>query len=354
LTIDTAAQDGRTFAAGAVHLNEAWSMKLGGPIVSSPVIEGGFAYVHSWDGNLYALDLASHQVAWKQFLGTQATWLGPAGVSSPPAFAADIGPHGAILVGAGGQQQASDNHLYFYALDAQTGDVLWRTVVGGARADSVFDSPLYLNGRVYIGTAGSGATATGDLPPRAGILFELDGQTGKILHKQSMGAPKGPGGAIWGSVSSNDDGTRVFVPTGDGSNAYVQHLVEGLVAVDPSTLKVLDHWQVAPNKQIGNDNDYGTAVTVFSDGSRALIGATIMSGTYYALDADHLKKGPVWKRQLGNSGSGNPYDDMCSSAFASGSAYPGVARSLSPLRMSKSRAKTPRAASMHSIPPTGT
>ncbi len=323
-TRDNAVQDGGSVSDSA-HVAETWSLKLGGPINSSPMIENGIAYVGSWDGNVYAIDLGTHQILWKRFLGTQTTWLGPGGVSSPPAFAPDIGPNGAVLIGGGGQVQAGDKHLYFFALDATTGSVLWQTSIGDAELDSVFDGPLYLNGHVFIGTAGSGNGVTSNAPPRKGKVVELDGKTGVKLHSLSIAGSHDTGGAVWGSLSANSKGTRVFVATGDGDNPFTQPLTYAVVGLSPDTLKSVDHWQAPPNISAG-DNDFGTTPTVITIGSRTLVGAGIKSGLYYMLDASHLKKGPMWSRQLGNGdlkSTSNAYDDICSSAYASGSAYPG-------------------------------
>jgi outer membrane protein assembly factor BamB len=50
----------------------------------------------------------------------------------------------------------------------------------------------------------------------------------------------------------------------------------------------------------------------------------MQSGMYYALDAAHMKKGPVWKRRLGNTGSSaRQFLDNFSAAYASGASYPG-------------------------------
>jgi outer membrane protein assembly factor BamB len=322
---DNAVQDGLTFASGTVHLSNSWTFKAGGPIVASPMIEGGYAYIPSWDGYLYALDLATHQLVWKKFLGTQQTWAGLGGVSSTPAFASDVGPNGAVMVGGGGQETPTGKHLYFYALDAQTGTILWKTSVGNGLLDSVFDSPLYLDGHVYIGTAASGTGASSAAPIRKGMLFELDGQTGKILHKTNMAAPEGVGGAIWGSIAASPDGTRIFVPTGDGSIPPKQPLTTAIVAVDSTTLKVVDHWQKL-SLQKTFDIDFGAAITVFPDGNRTLVGTPVKLGSFFALDATKLKEGPVWSRKLGDTGDPtNRADDIESSAYAAGPEYPGGA-----------------------------
>src|SRR5579872_3709500 len=293
--------DGLSFTGRTLELKESWSFKAGGPINAAPLVTDRVAYVPSYDGYVYAIDLSSHQVLWKQFLGTQTSWLGPSGVASPPELAADLGPHGAILVGGGGHLTPSESHLYYFALDAQTGDVLWKTAIGSAAYDSVFDAALYLHGRVYIGIAGSGYNWNTAAPPRRGIFYELEGKTGKILHKLVLSAPRFAGAAVWGSAAASPDGKTVFIPTGDGT-IRAQHLTEAIVAVRASDLKVLDHWQ-APEALQAGDDDFGASVVLYRDGKRTLVGSVIKTGRFYAFQTGRLKKGPVWSRQLGGTAS---------------------------------------------------
>src|SRR5579859_7565996 len=109
---DNAVLDGHTFQGPVVQVHEAWSFLTEGGIAASPVLANGLAYVPSWDGNIYAINLTTHGVAWKKFLGTATTWEGNTGVSNPPAFVPDVGPNGAVVVGGGGREVASDSHLY--------------------------------------------------------------------------------------------------------------------------------------------------------------------------------------------------------------------------------------------------
>ena len=309
---DNAVQDGGSFGGGALQLAQSWAVGLGGPATASLVIGDYAAYVPGSDGNLYAINLATHQVIWKRFLGTRSTSSGTVGISSTPVYASDLGSKGAVLVGGGGQAQASDTHLYVYALESKTGTILWQTAVGNAARTSISDSPLYMDGHVYVATAGSAG----------GSVYVLDGQTGTILHKVSMAVPLKKGGGVSGSMSADSAGSRVFVPTGSGQNRRKQKLTFALVALNPQTLTVSGRWQ-APAGQAKGKNGFGTSVTVFSSGSRRLIGAGMKSGMYYALDAAHLKKGPVWKRKLGNTGgSAHQVSDVVSAAYASGPGYP--------------------------------
>lgn len=140
-----------------------------------------------------------------------------------------------------------------------------------------------------------------------------------------MTGNKGNGAAIWGSISANAKGNKLFVATGDGDNPFQQPLTYAFVAVNPNTPKAVDHWQVPANVAIA-DNDFGTTPTVFKSGKRTLVGAGVKTGLYYVLDTTHLKKGPIWRKGLGNSGFNASFrDDIVSSAYASGKAYPGGA-----------------------------
>lgn len=309
---DNAVQDGATFGTAPLRVVDFWSVRLGGPLVSSPMIQNSAAYVGSSDGNLYAINVATRQIIWHTFLGTQSTSSGTAGVSSSPAYAADVGPNGAVLVGGGGQAAASDPHVYVYALDARSGKVLWQTAVGTAIKTRILGSPLYSNSRVYVGTAGSGA----------GAVYELDAQTGTVVRKLSMAAPLKKGGAVSGSISTDSTGSRIFVPTGHGQSRSKQKLTYALLSLNSQSLQVSGRWQ-APAGQAKGKNGFSTSVTVFPSGSRTLMGAGMASGMYYALNAAHVKKGPVWKRKLGNTGGSTQIDDLYSAAYASGPAYPG-------------------------------
>jgi outer membrane protein assembly factor BamB len=52
-------------AAGYPKNNPIWTIKLGGPIVSSPIVQGGHIYLGCRDSSLYCLDTASGKQIWK-------------------------------------------------------------------------------------------------------------------------------------------------------------------------------------------------------------------------------------------------------------------------------------------------
>lgn len=319
---DNAYQDNVTFGSAPLRLTEKWSAQMCGSVTAGPVIGSLAALVGCSDGYLYSMNLALHRLNWKIFLGTAVTASGQRGVTAPPTYAGDLGTHGVVFAGGGGQTLASDPHLYLYALDAQTGAVLWQTSVGNASTTAIADSPLYLNGHVFVGTSGLAARSA-TKPRIAGKVFEIDATTGVIIRQVSMAAPGKKGGEVSGSIAANSAGTRIYVPTGAGQTARTQKLTYALAALDSGTLRTTGHWQ-APARQAAGTNGFGTAVTVFTSGARTLLGAGMTSGMYYAMDAAHMKKGPVWKRRLANTTrSKHAMVDTESAAYATGSIYPG-------------------------------
>ena len=104
--------------AGELQLN--WSYKTGGPIATSASIVGTTAYVGSWDGYEYAINVTIGSLIWKTYTGvTNDPDCNPPnlGVTSAASVV-----NGVVYVGGGGP--------YFYALNATTGAVIWQLYTG--------------------------------------------------------------------------------------------------------------------------------------------------------------------------------------------------------------------------------
>jgi PQQ-dependent dehydrogenase (methanol/ethanol family) len=110
------------------------------------------------------------------------------------------------------------------ALDAATGNLLWKNVIGTGRlGESASGVPLAWQGVVYMGIAGS------ELGVR-GRVMAYDAQTGKELWRFNtipMGEEKGAdtwkkpetartgGGGFWGAMSLDPSTGELFVPVGN-------------------------------------------------------------------------------------------------------------------------------------------
>ena len=113
--------------SNVAQLQETWARKLGDDVLSSPAIVGGVMYVGSEDGHLYALDATTGNILWRATTGG-IVWSSPAVVK------------GVVYAGS------YDNKIY--AFDAATGAVKWAVTTG----DDVFASPTVANGVVYEGS----------------------------------------------------------------------------------------------------------------------------------------------------------------------------------------------------------
>ncbi len=133
---------------------EAPAGKRRPPIEATPVIAGGRVFVGSQDGNFYAIDLESGELAWS--------------------FKADgpvIAP-GAVL---GERVFFGDTHGLIYALATADGEEIWRfetegKIEGGVNLLSGGDGP----DRVYVGSHDY-------------FLYCLDAASGEMLWKQETG-----------------------------------------------------------------------------------------------------------------------------------------------------------------------
>jgi alcohol dehydrogenase (cytochrome c) len=110
------------------------------------------------------------------------------------------------------------------ALDAATGKLLWKNVIGAPRlGESASAAPLAWQGVVYMGIAGSELGARGR-------VMAYDAQTGRELWRFNtipMGAQKGAetwkrpktaktgGGGVWGAMTLDVTTGELFVPVGN-------------------------------------------------------------------------------------------------------------------------------------------
>ncbi len=160
-------------AVDAATGREKWKFATGGPVRSTPAVIGGAVYFGSYDGNFYALDAATGVLKWKfstpgerkfeakglhgYLPRTQVIpdfwdlWL-----SSPAVV------DGVVFFGSG------DNRCY--ALEAATGTVKWTFETGGV----VHSSPAVHDGTVYIGSWDT-------------YLYALDAATGALKWKFKTG-----------------------------------------------------------------------------------------------------------------------------------------------------------------------
>jgi polyvinyl alcohol dehydrogenase (cytochrome) len=288
---------------------------------AQPTVVGGWVFVGSQNGTVYALDAASGCIHWF--------------------FSADGGVRTAISVGARGAGAAvyfGDTAAKAYALDATTGHLLWKTHVEEHPLARITGSPALYRDRLYVPMSSyeesQGARPDYGCCTFRGSLSSLDVTTGKIVWrtymipdkpeprgKSAMGvALYGAAGApIWSAPTIDIQHGLVYVATG---NTYAGAAAPTSDAVIALTLSGKIEWvkQLFPKDvfisgcrepsanpncadQSGPDYDFGNSpiLAQLPHGRRAIVIGQ-KSGMGWALDP--YKRGKIiWQYRAGVGGA---------------------------------------------------
>jgi outer membrane protein assembly factor BamB len=285
--------------ANASTLVEDWSFDDPGPTIqhqpaasffASPTVVNGVVYIGSNTGVFYALDEATGAVLWQQLLGyTTPTTCGRGhGVTSTATVATDP-VSGTLTVYVGGGDG------YLYALDAATGNILFRefvTDVGTTQNTGfIWGSPTIINGRIYLGWA-----SQCDNPLVRSGIKSFDQHTGMLLKTFWTGAPGTTGAGVWSSAAT--DGRSIWITTGNGDAAHSFAIIK----LNAGNLRFLTEWI---NPVLSGDLDWGSSPTLFTarinNVRTTMVGANGKDGFFHALDANNLQNGPVWSYQVGTT-----------------------------------------------------
>jgi polyvinyl alcohol dehydrogenase (cytochrome) len=277
------------------NLKVQWTHSQAARISSQPVEANGMIYWGSWDGLEHASSLSTGTDLWTKNLGTSGASCDAAihGVASSAAIATEQINGVATpvdYVGGGGVGT-------FYALNANTGTVIWQKTLSSQTGAYTWGSPAVFNNSVYIGTS-----SLADCPLMQGQVIQLNAVTGVIQHTFNT-APAGcTGDSVWSSPTLDSKLHVLYVSTGNGGTcSTTETFADSLVALNTSNLSLVASWQVPPAQQI-SDGDFGATPTLF----QATIGGTVhqmvglinKNGTYYALDRSNIAAGPLWQSQL--------------------------------------------------------
>jgi len=308
-------------AADLPKLKLKWAFAFPNTFVAfgQPTVVGGRIFVPSANRNIYSLDAKSGCQYWS----FQA--------ETPVRTAISI----ATIKGAGTRQIAffGDQRANAYALDATSGELLWKTHVEDHPHAKIVGAPQYYEGRLYVPvTAGEEGPA---MNPRyeccsaRGALVALDAATGKQIWKtytiaeephvvstSSAGTKMwGPSGAsIWSSPTIDVQRKLIYVGTDPATKTS-----DAVLAFDMDTGKIVWSKQltesdvfnmacIGPSKascpeKEGPDLDIGASPILvnLAAGKRALL-VSQKSGIAHALDPD--KNGEIlWQSRVGRGGA---------------------------------------------------
>lgn len=316
---------------------------------SQPAVASRRVFFGSNAGVLYSLDAKTGCVYWS--------------------FNADSGIRAAPIVAPIRGQGTTRYAVYFtdvltrlYALDAQSGRLLWNVRTGDHPAAQSTGSPTLYEGRLYVPLSSTetptGAVLAYQCCTFRGHVTAVDANTGERIWTtyviQEEPKPRGQnsqgvtlwgpaGGAVWNAPTIDAKRRRIYVGTG---NAYTFPAARGsdsIIAMDMDTGKIAWQHQEVQNdayiggcpatgvpgdncpQTLGPDYDFGGAsmlLHTLPDGREVLVGGS-KGGISIALDLD--KNGAVvWKTSLSERPPASSGLIVFGGAFDGSTAYYGL------------------------------
>ncbi len=287
---------------------------------AQPTIVGGRIFVGTNGGTVYSLDASTGCVYWTY---------DAAGVVRT-AISIERSPNSHRWVAYFG-----DYHAWAHAVDAETGQEIWKVHVDDHPAARIVGSPTYYKDRLYVPVASSeellGGSPTYECCTFRGNLSALNAETGKVIwksysipdppkfYKTNSAGTKlyGPAGAgIWNCPTIDEKRQRVYVGTGNSFTGIDVPSSDSILAFDLSTGSLLwvsqatphDNWMVGcpknPNcpENPGEDTDFGSASVLRTVNGKQILVATQKTGVVYGLDPDQRGK-VIWQTRIGVGGA---------------------------------------------------
>jgi len=299
-----------------------WAFNLGAvsEARSQPAILGAYAYIGSGTGAFYALDIRSGCTLW--------------------GFRAASAIRGGAAIGEAGGKPAvffADTKANVYALNAQTGQLLWNVHPADHFTTLATATPRYDKGVVYQAFSSFEETMAADPKYECctfrGSVVALNSATGdklwqafsisdpaKPVGRSPAGIPThGPSGAgVWSTPTVDEQKGALYFSTGDNYSDPPTDTSDAVLAVDRKTGTLL--WSVQLTKDDafnsacgvpipgncpethGNDSDFGQPPVLLDlGGGKRILAIAQKSGMAYGLDPDAQGK-LLWHTRLGKGG----------------------------------------------------
>ncbi|MDE3169828.1 MAG: PQQ-binding-like beta-propeller repeat protein, partial [Acidobacteriota bacterium] len=305
---------------GQLKLKWAFGLPNASTMYGQPTVVDGRIFMGSENGYVYSLNGASGCVYW--------SYHAKSGVRTSPVI-------GEVASARAGKFAAyfGDMRGNVYAVDAQTGNLIWTRKVTTHEYARISNGPALYDHRLYVPISATEEVFSAD--PHypcctfRGSVVALDADTGKVLWKAYTipGAPKPvkknsigtqlyapAGAAVWNTPTIDPQRHALYVGTGDAYTEPAAKTSDAVVAFDLVTGKMLWSYQTEENdawmvgcvpettencpKDLGTDHDIGSSPILLrlKNGKRILL-VTPKSGDVFALDPD--KRGAfLWKTPL--------------------------------------------------------
>ena len=193
-------------AANAASLKVHWTASGGVDSFAQPIVANNMLFWSDWRGVEHGANL-SGQDLWTTNIGTTTP---PTSDNCSPTTSGPTSTPTIATVGGALTMFVGGGNGVFYALNAQTGTIIWQTRLGTSPDNFLWDSPALYNGTIYMGVA-----SYGDCPLVQGKLVAMNATTGAITGTANM-VPNGCiGGGIWSSPTVDTSAGTIWVTTGD-------------------------------------------------------------------------------------------------------------------------------------------
>ncbi|MEZ4333820.1 MAG: PQQ-binding-like beta-propeller repeat protein [Myxococcota bacterium] len=313
--------DGGLTPAEVERLAVAWVVAFpeASQLRSQPTAAGGALFVGSHDGAVYALDQATGCTRWQYKAATE--------VRSAVTLDVARGEGGAPRVRA----VFGDRAANVYVLDAETGAELWARSVDPHPNAAITGSITAHDGRLFVPISSNDDVNAMDPSypccDHSGAVVALDATTGERLWRTAtIEAParvtgrtpigtaiRGPSGAsVWNTPTVDAARGLLYVGTGNNHSRPATDRSDSVLALELATGRVVwtyqaqaqDAWNAAcaygtrtscPDPE-GPDTDFGGTTMRVEATDRALVVAGQKAGVVHALDAGTGQL--VWKRAL--------------------------------------------------------
>jgi polyvinyl alcohol dehydrogenase (cytochrome) len=211
-------------------LKPKWTFTTHGDVSATPTVSGGIVYFPDFGGYVNAVNADTGQLVWQRQVPDLDGAPGGVSRTSPAVYGNEV-----IL---GDNFPGAQSHgAHVFALNAQTGAVIWNTQVEAHPAAQVTANPVVVGNKVVIGVA---SNEEADAIPASypccsfrGSVLALNADTGGILWQTYTTPPNsGPclhsspargcgfsGAAIWDTPAVDPDTNTVFVGTGNNYTA---------------------------------------------------------------------------------------------------------------------------------------
>lgn len=248
-------------AGNVGQLSERWAYTSDKPFSSTPAVVGDVVYTTTGK-SLYAFDLHTGKPLWH--------------------FDNIPNPYGSLLTSAVSVDLSTHMAYYgtpdarVYAVNTETHRGVWNVQLGDpARGAFIWDTPLLVSGKLYIGLA-----SHEDDPCNRGAVFALDTATGRTLWTHYLVSDAKLGGGVWASITANTAERTLLVATGYCEGTRAMEEQDSVLALDWDTGAT--RWQFHALYKDTCDCDFAAGAVGFNYSGRSYVVAGNKYGVVYA------------------------------------------------------------------------